>query len=203
MRSLRLQLAMCAAVVAALRVLAFDVGPVRRADMDVLAGAGLRPGTAAERIASAVVAPFDPLPYVVLVGVVLCAALARGRGRAGLVAVGVMVGAAATTQALKQLLAAPRVPPGFPYLPPDAFPSGHTTAAGALGFGVVLITPPARRRPVAFAAAATTVAVAVALVALGLHFPSDVLGALCVAAAWGAIGLRVVEIRHRARPAGR
>jgi membrane-associated phospholipid phosphatase len=37
-------------------------------------------------------------------------------------------------------------------------------------------------------------------VLLGKHFPSDVLGALCVAAAWGAIGFRVLALSaaHRA-----
>jgi membrane-associated phospholipid phosphatase len=51
-------------------------------------------------------------------------------------------------------------------------------------------------------AAALTAAVGVALVLLGKHFPSDVLGALCVAAAWGALGFRVLAI-SAARRAGR
>ena len=194
MRSLPVQLAICALLAAAIRLAAFSVGSVERLDGDAVTARAIAPDSTAHGLATAIAAPFDPFPYVVLVTAVLIAAARRGRGVAGLVGAGVMVGAAVTTQLLKHLLAAPRVPPDYWYFPPDAWPSGHTTAAAALGFALVLITPPGRRRPVAIAAAALTAAVGAAVVLLGKHFPSDVLGALCVAAAWGAIGFRVLAL---------
>lgn len=185
---------------AAIRIAAFSVGAVERLDSEALTSRALAPGGAAHSVATAIAAPFDPVPYVLVVAAVLVAAALRGRGVPGLVGAGVMVGAAVTTQLLKHLLASSRIPPGYWYFPPDAWPSGHATAAASLGIALVLITPPGRRRPVAIVAGALTAAVGVALVLLGKHFPSDVLGALCVAAAWGAIGFRVLALSaaHRA-----
>src|SRR4051812_41588445 len=178
-RSVRLHLASLVALAAVIRVAAFELGPVERLDARVLSAQRLWPGSTLHDLAVAITSPFDPLPYVLVVGSVLIAAVARGRGRAGLAGAGVMVGAAVTTQVLKQVLAAPRVPEGYRYLPPDAWPSGHTTAAAALGIALVLITPPGRRRPVVIGAAIMTAAVGVALVALRRHYPSDVLGGMC------------------------
>lgn len=202
MRSLGVQLTVCVLLAVAIRVAAFSVGAVERLDGDAVTAHVLAPRGTAHAVATAVAAPFDPVPYVLLVTAVVIAAVRRGRGVPGLVAAGVMVGAALTTQGLKHLLASSRIPPDYWYFPPDAWPSGHTTAAASLAFALVLITPPGRRWPVAIAGAALTAAVGLALVLLGKHFPSDVLGALCVAAAWGAIGFRLLAL-SRARRAGR
>jgi membrane-associated phospholipid phosphatase len=203
-RSLRVQLAVLVAIGLVIRIAAFTIDAVHRLDTRILVGLQLEESSRAHSIAGAIASPFDPVPYLIVVAAVLVAAWRRGRHASGIVAAGVMLGSAATTQVLKHVLAAPRATPHDAYLslPPDAWPSGHTTAAAALGFALVLITPPGRRRPVAIAAAAITVLVGTALVMLGRHFPSDVLGALCVAGAWGAIGFRALDF-SRARPAAR
>jgi membrane-associated phospholipid phosphatase len=198
-RSLRLQLLACIAIGAVIRIAAYDVGPVQRADLRLLELGPLPPGTL-HRLADAIVSPFDPAPYALLVAAVIGAALLAGRRELAIAAAALMIGAAATTQVLKPLLAADRPRTWQAYLPSNAWPSGHTTAAAALALALVLLTPPGRRRPVAIAAAVSVALVGVALEALGRHFASDVLGGLCVAGAWGAVAWRVAS-RQRARTA--
>lgn len=193
---MRIQLLACIALGAVVRIAAYDVGPVQRADLRLLELGPLAPGTL-HRLADAIVSPFDPIPYVLLVAAVVGAALLARRRELAIAAAALMVGAAATTQVLKSLLAADRPQTFKAFLPPNAWPSGHTTAAAALALAIVLLSPPGRRRPVAIAAAAAVAVVGVALVALGRHFPSDVLGGLCVAAAWGAVAWRVASRRAR------
>jgi len=171
---------------AAIHAAAFSDGPLRRADADALGDARVHPGEALHALATAAVAPFHVLPYAVLVLAVVAAAVLAGRPHAGVAAAAVMLGASVTTQLLKHVLAEPRPLPADQWLPPDAWPSGHTTAATAFAIALVLVTPAGHRRPVAMAGGLLVAAVGVALVVLGSHFPSDVLGGVCVAAAWGA-----------------
>jgi membrane-associated phospholipid phosphatase len=184
-----------------IRWLAFAPGPVARADADVLRLGPLDWGTPLYRIAHEAAALFDPLPYTLLLITVVGAALLTGRAATGAVAATVMIGSAVTTQSLKHLLAEWR--PSAPYLGPDAWPSGHTTAAAAFGIAVVLVTPPQHRRRVIPAAVAVVVAVGVALVALGSHYPSDILGGLCMGAAWAAIGVALARRAREVKPPGR
>jgi membrane-associated phospholipid phosphatase len=197
-RSPRIQLLVLTALAAVIRVAAYAIGPVQRADVRLLEAAKL-PWGAPYRLADATIAVFDPFPYVLLVAAVAGAAWLAGRRVPGLAAVVLMIGASATTQLLKRLLSEPRPQPHGTSLPPDAWPSGHTTAAAALAIAIVLVTPPGRRRPVAVVAAAGTLLVGAALVALGSHYPSDVLGGLCVAGTWGVAAWQVAS--RRARPA--
>jgi membrane-associated phospholipid phosphatase len=53
----------------------------------------------------------------------------------------------------------------------------------------VAVAPPRLRPHAAAAGAALAVAVALSVLLLGWHFPSDVLGGVCVAAAWMLCGL--------------
>jgi membrane-associated phospholipid phosphatase len=198
-RSLRIQLLVCAAAAALVRIAAYTIGPVERADVGLLEAARLHWGIT-YRLATSLVSVFDPLPYVLIVVALAGAAVLGGRREAGIAAVTLMVGAAATTQLLKPLLAQHRPEAGASWLPPDAWPSGHTTAAAALAFALVLVTPPGRRRGVAILGAAVTLLAGAALVALGSHYPSDILGGLCVATAWAAVAWRAAASR-RARPA--
>jgi membrane-associated phospholipid phosphatase len=179
-RSLRLQLGACVALGAAVRLAAY--GPLERADVTLLEHATRLRGLGG--IGLALIGPFDPGAYLTLAGAFLVAALLAGRGRVAVVAVAAMGGAAVTTQLLKHLLAAPRLEARGFWLPPDAWPSGHTTAAAALAFGLVLVT---RSRVVGVLCALGVAAVGAALVVLGRHYPSDVLGGACVAGAWGAV----------------
>ena len=195
-RSWRIQLVVLALVAAIVRIAAYAVGPVQRADVRLLEDADLPWGTA-YRLAQALVSPFDPLPYALLVAAVVGAALLAGHRGAAVSGALLMVGACVTTQILKPLLSEHRPQAFDTRLPPDAWPSGHTTAAAALALAIVLVTPAGRRRPVALVAAVFVAAVGAALVALGRHYPSDLLGGLCVAGAWGVIAWRVAGRQAR------
>jgi membrane-associated phospholipid phosphatase len=128
----------------------------------------------------------DPVPFALLSGAVLTVALIRCGVRLAAILGGGLLGACLTTQVLKQITADPRGIELVPYahVSPAAWPSGHTTAATALALCLVAVAP-ARLRPRAAAVgAALASAVAISVLLLGWHFPSDVLGGFCVAAAW-------------------
>ena len=130
----------------------------------------------------------DPAPYLLLGAALVAIALARGLPRHAVVVVGVLGGAALTSQLLKPALAVAR--PWETWSASEivggSWPSGHTTAAVALALCVTLVVP---GRPARIAAAAFAIAVAGCLVLLGTHWPSDVLGGACVAVAWFALGV--------------
>jgi len=85
---------------------------------------------------------------------------------------------------------------------PGAFPSGHAAVAMALAVGTVLALPP-RLRPLGIALTAPPVAaVCVAIMALGWHYPSDMLGAVLLSTAAGAAVAAILAGRpERGRPA--
>jgi membrane-associated phospholipid phosphatase len=69
-----------------------------------------------------------------------------------------------------------------------SFPSGHAQAA-TVGFGILLLVllpavPRTRRIWVWLAAAAGVAAIGFARIALGVHYLSDVLGAVLIGSAW-------------------
>jgi membrane-associated phospholipid phosphatase len=141
--------------------------------------------------AEVVVRLADPVPFALLSGAVLTVALIRGGVRLAAILGVFLFGACLTSQVLKQVTADPRGVDLLPYVhvSPDAWPSGHTTAATALAFCLVAVAP-ARLRPYAAAAgAALAIAVALSVLLLGWHYPSDVIGGFCVAAAWMLCGL--------------
>lgn len=189
----------CVAAAVVVRVLAFDVDALRRADLDLLTALDAPPWSRSGRLAAAVLWPFDPAPFAVLVLAVAAAGYLGGRPVAALAAAGSMLGAAVTTQALKPLLAEPRPLPGGTHVASQAWPSGHTTAAASLALALVLITPPGRRRPVAAAGAVLVAAVGVSLVVRAIHYPSDVVGGALVAGAWAAVAFAVVALLRQRR----
>jgi membrane-associated phospholipid phosphatase len=133
----------------------------------------------------------DPLPFALLSAGVLAVALTREGVRLAAILGASLFGACVTSQVLKQITADPRGIELVPYahVSPEAWPSGHTTAATALALCLVAVAP-ARLRPHAAAVgAALAFAVAISVLLLGWHFPSDVLGGFCVAAAWMLCGL--------------
>jgi membrane-associated phospholipid phosphatase len=144
----------------------------------------------------------DPTPFVLFAAVILLVALVRRRPRMALAAGVILLGANATTELLKPLLAEPRVLPGEP-VAVASWPSGHATAAMSLALCAVLVAP-ARGRPVVAAlGAAFAVAVSYSFLTLGWHFPSDVLGGFLVAAAWTLLtiaALRWFEARRGRDP---
>ncbi len=132
----------------------------------------------------------DPAPYGLIGLALVLTALARRRPRVALAIVVVLAGAAVTTETLKPLLAHPRPHEwlGEGQIAAASWPSGHATAAMTLALCGVLAVP-ARWRPAAAAVGGLfALAVSYAILVLGWHFPSDVIGGFFVAGLWTALG---------------
>lgn len=195
------------ALLALIWLLAFHTGLGQHADQSILNGfAGLqRPRV--NGLASFVAGLCNPVPFVVLAAGVVAVALARRRRRIALAVAVLLVGANATTELLKPLLAAPRAHWLISTVAEPAagsWPSGHATAAMSLALGLVLATS-ARRRPVAGAIGALfAVAVSYSFLTLGWHYPSDVLGGFLVAVIWtqlAVVGVVLADARQARRAA--
>lgn len=132
------------------------------------------------------------LPLAVVVIVV---AALRGLPRHAIAAATILVGGSVSCVALKLVLG--RLDPFHG----DAargigefFPSVHTGAATSAAFALTLLAAGRLRLVVAFAAAAYAASVGIASIVAGGHFPSDVLGAFLVVAAWGSVGALVIAL---------
>jgi membrane-associated phospholipid phosphatase len=189
-RTAALGAGVCVLLLAAVWFAAFHIGFFGRADQSIYMqfgnlGAHSRVGS----LAGHLVSKFDPNPYVYLVVAVIAVALLRGRPWLALAAGAIILGANVSTELLKHLVASPRpgwlFPGGASPLPPASWPSGHSTAAMSLVLAAVLVSP-ARLRPVVAAlGAALAIGVGYSVLAVGMHYPSDVLGGYLVAATWG------------------
>jgi membrane-associated phospholipid phosphatase len=102
----------------------------------------------------------------------------------------VLLGANACTQALKPALADLRIIDvgAVSRIYPGSWPSGHATASMSLALCLVLVVGPRLRPLAALLGAGYAIGVGYALVALGWHLPSDVLGGYLVAAAFTLLG---------------
>jgi len=188
-------------------LLAFHVGFAARADVSVLNGfTGLNRGSTRE-LAYRIADLCSPSPYVYLAAVPVLVALLRRRPRVALAILVILIGANASTEVLKHLLAASRpapLPDALVAITKGSFPSGHATAAMSLALCCV-IAASARWRPWIAALGATfTVAVSYSFLSLGWHYPSDVCAGYLVATTWtllGIAGLLAVERRRVPGPA--
>ena len=120
--------------------------------------------------------------------------------RLAVAVIGLLAMACISSQVLKAALAYPRFSgePGMAWVAPEAFPSGHSTAAMALAIGGVFVVPPRLRPLAAFVGCGLALAVGLSVVSVGSHFPSDVAGGFLLATGWGllvALSLRWVEAR--------
>jgi membrane-associated phospholipid phosphatase len=155
-----------------------------------------RPGV---RFEIKVLAHLGDVPPYACAGL-LCVVVAFARGRAGraLGAAFLLVVTGATTQALKQVLAQPRMEQWLLHnkheIDPTSWPSGHSTAAMTLALCAVLVAPPALRAVIVVTGGAFAVGVGYAILVLGWHYPSDVLGGYLVAGLWTSL---VVAALHR------
>ncbi len=128
------------------------------------------------------------------IGIMLVAVL-RDRLRLAIGAGAMVLGANLTTQWAKATFDHPDLVEGFGTTP-GSFPSGHVTVAASLAFALVLVAPPTVRWPAAFVGFAYAAAVGVAVLALGWHRPSDVVGAYCVVVAWtGLVAAALIATR--------
>lgn len=159
--------------------------------------------------AAAVARAIRPLGNLVEMLVMLAAAcgigVARGERRATIAALVVVAGANLTTQALKALFSHPRIGAilGTYHLAWDGFPSGHVTAVASIAVAFAFVLPARLRLLVALVGACVVLAMAWVVLALNMHYPSDVIGALFVTGAWGfatLAGLRQLEAGSRLAP---
>lgn len=195
-RTLLLAAAACVAAFLALLALAYWGGSARWLDTTALRGfLGLQ-APALYPIAGLGDAP----PVGVFAGALAVFALVRGRPRTAALVIGLLALTSVSSQLLKALFAYPRPEgaTGLSYIAPEAFPSGHATAAMSLAIALVIVVP-ARLRPLAaVVGAGFALSVSFSIVALGWHFPSDVAGGFLLASFWALIllaGLRVAEAR--------
>jgi hypothetical protein len=112
-------------------------------------------------------------------------ALVRGRPRLALGVLALIAVTSVSSQILKALLAHPRFPPIFDYpVGPRALPSGHGTAAMSLALAGVLVAPRRARWAAAVIGSGLALAVGASVVAVGWHFPSDVIAGYLLATGW-------------------
>jgi membrane-associated phospholipid phosphatase len=167
---------------------AFHVETARHADQSTLQGFyELGQRGRVRSVANWIAHLCNPKPYVYLVWIPVAVALLRKRPRLAIAVAAILLGANVTTEVLKTLLAAPRpllIQGSFPPVGARSWPSGHATAAMSLGLCCVLVAPGRARPVIAAAGAAFTVAVVYSFLALGWHYPSDVVGGFLVATTW-------------------
>jgi membrane-associated phospholipid phosphatase len=132
------------------------------------------------------------LTSLVLVCVVAAGVgVARKRVDLAIAAAILVLAGNATTQLLKDWLPRPTLD-GLTY--PNSLPSGHTTAAASVAFALVIVVPAALRGPAALVGAGYTAAIAIGTVWARWHRPSDIIAALLVVLAWGALAVFGVRL---------
>lgn len=192
----------CVAAGAVVWALASFVSIVHRADARLLYDFTRANRPSVERVGELALHLLDPSLFV-LWGIALVAfALSRGRGRVALAVAAILTLAPATSELLKPLLAQPHASVGGVHINSSSWPSGHSTAAMALVLGAVLASPSRLRPFVATLGGAYVALVAVALLVLAWHMPSDVLGGFLVAGTWAALALALLRLTDRSRADG-
>jgi len=190
-RNLLLVALACAAGVALLALLFY--GSDRFAEIDARATAHLLAAEGSWRESAGQFGAdlAEPVPLAFFYFLLIALAVGWGRPWQLAGAGAVIVCANVTTQGLKLIGAHPRLQGalGVSYPVEIHYPSGHTTAALAVGFGLWLIAPPRYRRPAALVGAALGVAVGAGVVVAGWHFMSDVVGAALVVGFWACVTL--------------
>ena len=190
-------LALAAALAGALVLaVARTTGPGLRADRSA-AAAGVAP-TSHPRVHEAstrLMNTVDVTSLALVGGAIALLALLRRRVAEALAALVVILGANVTTQALKAPLG--ELVDRTAATAAASFPSGHATVAMSLALASVLAVAGAATPLAALAGAGYAAAVGTALVALGVHYPSDVAGGYLVAATWAALAAAAVAVLRR------
>jgi membrane-associated phospholipid phosphatase len=143
----------------------------------------------------------NPLPFVIGGALLVCLALLRRRPLMAAIVPLVLLVANGCTQVLKPALADLRIIDvgDISRVYTGSWPSGHATASMSLALCFVLVVGPRLRPLAALLGAGYAIGVGYALVALGWHLPSDVLGGYLVAASFtllGAAALAALEARQ-------
>ncbi len=178
---------------------AYKSGPLERLDVSAMGGLAELSRPKIDRTYNSITHAGDAAGLLVILALLAWYGLRRGRRREVAAALGAALIANVTTQVLKVVLSHPRYVPGpVGSVGPEAFPSGHATAAMSAAVAAVIIAPPDRRTLAAILGAAYAVLLSVGLVILAWHFPSDVLGGMLCATGFGFVaiaGLRWAEVR--------
>jgi membrane-associated phospholipid phosphatase len=153
-------------------------------------------------LASALLALLDPPVYAVWAGVLIAAALARGRRRVALASAVVLAFAPLSADLLKPLLAHSHAVYGVSEIRAASWPSGHSTAAMSLALCAVLVCPARLRTAAAALGTVFAVAVGFSLLLLAWHMPSDVFGGYLLAALWCSLAVAVLCRAEQNAPAG-
>jgi membrane-associated phospholipid phosphatase len=193
--------ALCVLASALVWALASFVPAVRVKDALLLEHINLHNQGAASWLAGRLIHLLEPALFVLWGIALVSLSLARERPRTALAVVAVMALAPLSAELLKPLLSHPHLPAGLVHIGPASWPSGHSTAAGALALCAVLVAPRRLRPLVAPLAVAFAAAVGMALLIRGAHMPSDVLGGFLLAGFWAALGLAGLRAADRRRPA--
>jgi len=171
----------------------------KHADVSILRGFADLTRPRLDRVTTFIAELCDPNRFLLLAAVPVAVALIRRRPRVAVMLAVVLLCANETTQLLKPLLAAPRLPGPWGLSYNASWPSGHATAAMSLALCSVIAAPARRRPAVAAAMAAFAIAVSYSFLELIWHYPSDVLGGFLVAGTWtllGVAGLSIYEARR-------
>jgi membrane-associated phospholipid phosphatase len=145
----------------------------------------------------------DPWPFAFAAAGLLAIALLRRRWLMAAAVPAILLCANLATQVLKPALADAR---GFDVRGvwasyPASWPSGHSTASMSLALCLVLVVGPRLRPLAALLGAGYAVAVGYALVVLGFHLASDVLGGYLVAATFALLGTAALAAAEARWPA--
>jgi undecaprenyl-diphosphatase len=150
---------------------------------------------------SAVSLPGSPLTMTVLCVALAGTLAARGRRIPAVAVLLVQGGGGLLNMTLKELVKRPRPPGselvlnGFSW----SFPSGH--AMGSLiGYGMLYMcidrywtVSGVARRTLLTAFVSTVLAIGISRIALGVHYPGDVVGGFLIGASWLSAGLMVLR----------
>jgi membrane-associated phospholipid phosphatase len=116
---------------------------------------------------------------------------------AGVALVGASVG---TSELLKSELSRPNLVPGWSSGSGNSFPSGHTTIAMAVMFGLILVAPYRFRGLIAFCSAALATEIGALTIVARWHRPSDTLGADLVVLFWASVIILALAALGRVQP---
>lgn len=187
----------CAAAVAPLAIFAYWFVPLQRLDVSLYVHM-LRGSGPIFILAEGLVRLGDAAALVVMLGAVCWLGLRSGRRREVAAALVVVAGANLTTQILKATIEHARYKAfehGIELPVANSYPSGHTTAAASIAVALLLVVPAVHRTAALAFGVLLTAAVGISVVVLGWHYPSDTLGAILVAGAWGFAALAYLRLR--------
>jgi membrane-associated phospholipid phosphatase len=187
-----------------LMALAYYVGPANWLDSSALSGFSALERPRVDWVANQLAGLCDPLPYaLVAAGVIAIAFVARGLRTAAAVGF-LLLGANASSQLLKPLLAHHRelyyTQWHMNNLNDASFPSGHATAAMTLSLAVLMIVPRSYRPVTAVVGTLYTLGVSFSILILSWHYPSDVVGGFLMATAWGLVSIAALRYANARWP---